>query len=89
MKMWNYASLEDETHIFYSNLHEDGSVSIAIERPHDWGFDSAKCLMPSYARSDVNGFSDEEVADIESFLRDNAPLIFELSEASYDERLIA
>lgn len=89
MKMWNYASLADETHIFYSDLHDDGTINIAIERPRDWGFDSAKCLMPSYAWSDVDGFSDEEIDDIESFLRDNAPLIFELSEAPYDERLIA
>lgn len=45
--------------------------------------------MPAYRWANVDGFTDNELADLKEFLRDNAPLIFELSEAPYDERLTA
>ncbi len=36
---------------------------------------------------DVNGLTADDLDDLEDFLRDNAPLIFELAEAPYDKRL--
>ena len=42
-----YAQFPDETVIAYSDIREDQTVEIAIERPRDWGFDSARCLMPT------------------------------------------
>lgn len=32
----------DETQIAYSDLREDGTVLIGIERPCNWGFDSSR-----------------------------------------------
>lgn len=46
--MWNYVQFPDETQIAYSDVREDGTVRIDIERPRDWGFDSARCIMPAY-----------------------------------------
>ena len=84
--LWNYIQLPDETQFAYSETRDDGTVRIAIERPRDWGFDAAECLMPAYRWSNIDGFTDEEIADFESFLRDNAPLIFELAERRRNEK---
>ena len=87
--MWEYTQFPDETQIAYSDLQEDGTVKIAIERPRDWDFDSARCLLPAYRWSEVDGFTEKEIEFFDTFLRNNAPLIFELAEAPEDERLTA
>ena len=87
--MWKYAEFPDGTCIAYSDLQDDGTIRIAVERPRDGGFDTARGLIPAYRWANVAGFTDNELADLKEFLRDNAPLIFELSEAPYDERLTA
>lgn len=74
-----YAQFPDETVIAYSDIRDDQTVEIFIERPRDWGFDSARCLMPAYRWLDVDGFSPCDLENLESFLRDNAPLIFEFA----------
>lgn len=74
-----YAQFPGETVIAYSDIREDQTVEIAIERPRDWGFDSARCLMPAYRWFDIDGFSDKDLAGFELFLRNNAPLIFEFA----------
>ena len=35
--MWNYVQFPDETQVAYSDVQEDGTVRIDIERPRDWG----------------------------------------------------
>ncbi len=74
-----YAQFPDETCIAYGDIREDQTVEVVIERPRDWGFDSARCLMPAYRWHDVDGFTEDDLARLESFLRDNAPLIFEFA----------
>ena len=71
--MWNYVQFPDETQIAYSDVREDGTVRIGIKRPRDWGFDSARCIMPAYQWSDIDGFSDQEIEEFDTFLRNNAP----------------
>lgn len=74
--MYDYAELEDGTQFAYSDVNADNTVRIAVERPRDWGFDSAVCLIPAYAWSDVDGFTDAEISSFTDFLQHNAPLIF-------------
>ena len=74
--LYDYAELEDGTQFAHSDVNEDNTVRVWVERPRDWGFDSASCLMPSYAWSHVDGFSEEELAGFTDFLKRNAPLIF-------------
>ena len=87
--MWSYVQLSDETQIAYSDLREDGTLEVAVERPVDMGFNSARCLLPAHRWFDVIGFSDEELAELDSFVRNNAPLIFELVERRAAGRAIA
>ena len=87
--MWKYLAFPDETQIAYSDLREDGTLEVAVERPVDMGFDSARCLLPAHRWFDVTGFSDEELAELDSFVRNNAPFIFELAERRASEQAIA
>ncbi len=78
--MWGYLKFPDETQIAYSDIREDGTVLVAIERPRDWEFDSARCLLPAYRWSDIDGFTEKEIEDFNRLLGNNAPFIFELAE---------
>lgn len=77
--MWRYVTFPDETIVAYSDIRDDETVQIDIERPRDGGFDTARCLMPAYRWSNVDGFSGEELESFEVFLRNNAPLIFDFA----------
>lgn len=87
--MWSYLTLADETQIAYSNVRPDGTVVIGIERPVDGGFDSARCTLPAYRWSEVEGFTDSEVAELDALLRDNAPFIFELAQRPHENKTVA
>ena len=85
--MWGYLKFPDETQIAHSDIREDGTVLVTIERPRDWGFDSACCLLPAYRWSDIDGFTEKEIEDFDRLLRNNAPFIFELAERPARERI--
>ena len=87
--MWNYVSLPDETQIAYSDVHEDGTVTVCVERPVDMGFDSARCILPAYRWEGIEGFNDSEIKKLDSFVRNNAPLIFELAQRPKSEKTVA
>ena len=86
---WDYIQLPDETQVAYSDVREDGTLEVRVERPSDMGFDSARCMLPSFTWSDVQGFSDEEMGNLDHLVRNNAPLIFEFAQADPSERLTA
>lgn len=77
--LYNYIKLADETQIAYSNIQDDNTVQIAVERPVDGGFDAACCLLPSYRWTSVEGFTQKEIDDLSDLLQHNAPLIFRLA----------
>ena len=87
--MWDYVMLADETQIALSEIQEDGTVVVAVERPADMGFDSARCVLPAMKWSDIEGFSQEEIDSLDMLVRDNAPFIFELSQRHTDEQAVA
>lgn len=45
---YSYVELEDETHIAHSNVQADGVVEVLVERPVEFGFDSAICTLPAF-----------------------------------------
>lgn len=77
--MYNYLQLADETQIAYSNILDDNTIQVSIERPVENGFDAATCLLPSYTWRDIEGFSDGDIEFFTDFIRNNAPLIYRLS----------
>ena len=82
---WNYIQLPDETQIAYSDMRKDGTIGIRVERPVEQGFDQALCTIPSYRWDNVSGFTAEEIASLDKFVRNNAPMIYELSQRAQDE----
>lgn len=76
---YNYVELEDGTQVAYSNVLDDGIVEVSIERPIELGFDSARCMLPAFEWSDIDGFDDEDMAYLDSFIHNNAPLILRLA----------
>ena len=76
---YNYVELEDGTQVAYSNVLDDGIVEVSIERPIELGFDSARCMLPAFEWSDIDGIDDEDLAYLDSFIHNNAPLILRLA----------
>ena len=82
--MWDYIMLADETQLAYSDIRDDGTIVVAVERPVDMGFDSARCILPSFKWSDIEGFTESEMKALDALVRDNSPLIFEFAQRHAD-----
>lgn len=76
---YDYAELQDATQIAYSNVLEDGTVQVSVERPVELGFDSAICALPAFEWSKVEGFTQQDMKRINDFVHANAPLILRLA----------
>ena len=76
---YDYVEFENQTQVAYSDVLADGSVEVSVERPVELGFNSALCSLPSFVWRDVVGFSNDELAQIDNFVHNNAPLILRLA----------
>lgn len=77
--MYPYLTLADETEITHSQIIEtDGrqNVEVHFERPTETGFDSARCVLPTYQWKFAEGFSSDEMAFFDEFLHSNAHLLY-------------
>ena len=77
--MYPYMILADETEITHSHvIEEDGLqfVEVHFERPTENGFESARCILPAYTWIKREGYSDQEISKFETFLRNNAHLLY-------------
>ena len=82
--MYPYLTFADETLVTHSDLqNEDGvdRVVVHFERPREGGFDSARCVLPDYAWSFCDGFSEEEQMFFDEFLTHNAHLLYRYAAA--------
>lgn len=76
---YNYVELEDGTQVAYSNVLDDGVVEVSIERPVELGFDTARCTLPAFEWSGIEGFTDDDMTYLNTFIHNNAPLILRLA----------
>ena len=77
--MYPYITLADETVITHSHLLYSGdekSVEVHFERPKPYGFDMARCVLPSYKWIIRDGYTDEEIALFERLLKDGSHSFF-------------
>lgn len=82
--MYPYIVLGDETEIMHSHIIENDGlecVEIHFERPTEEGFDSARCILPTYIWIKREGYSDNEIAKFEKLLRDNAHLLYKYAKS--------
>ena len=77
--MYPYIVLGDETEIMHSHIIENDHlecVEVHFERPTEEGFDSARCVLPTYTWIKCEGFSNNEIAKFEKILHSNAHLLY-------------
>lgn len=77
--MYEYLTLSDNTAIAHSEMKEDGTVKVYIEKPVEGGFNHVTCLLPKYEWKDCEGFDNDEIAILQKVVEDNAHLIIEFS----------
>ena len=79
--MYPFLQLDDGTEIVHSQMHEDGSVKVYIEKPDETdGFHNAYCRLPGYQWSDVFGFTETEIEKYQAIIESTAHLILEFSQ---------
>ena len=79
--MYPFMTLNDETEIVHSDMQENGTVKVYIERSDErYGFKHATCWLPHYTWEDVYHFSEEEIKQFEEIIRSTAHLIIEFSQ---------
>ena len=80
--LYPFMTLPDETEIVHSeSMVRDGKecVKVVVERPVDYGFKSAVCWLPDYHWEQVQGFSEEEIGELQGLIASLAHIIFELA----------
>ena len=84
--MYPFMTLNDETEIVHSDMQEDGTVKVYIERPDEqYGFKHATCWLPQYKWENIYHFSEEEIKQFEEIIRSTEHLIMEFSQVGVFE----
>ncbi|MBQ6065616.1 MAG: hypothetical protein IJK89_02225 [Clostridia bacterium] len=79
--MYPLLQLEDGTEIVHSEMREDKTVKVYIEKPDAADcFHSASCILPEYRWEDISGFSDDEISAYQKIVESVAHLIIEFSQ---------
>lgn len=79
--MYPFMTLPDDTETVHSEMKKDGNVKVYIETPDETdGFHHAVCILPSYDRTEIDGYSEKEMAGFRSLIENNAHLIMEFSQ---------
>ena len=83
--MYPFLQLNDQTEIVHSQMLDDGSVKVYIEKPVDGGFQSAVCFLPEYKWQEINGFEEADIQNYQDLLESVAHLIIQFSrEGGFD-----
>lgn len=80
--LYPFMTLPDDTEIVHSeSIMEDGreKVRVCVEKPVDYGFKSATCWLPDYTWEKVEGFSRDEIAQLQELIQSLAHTIYELA----------
>lgn len=77
--MYPYIVLRDETEITHSHIikvDDIQQVEVHFERPTEKGFNTARCILPSYTWIRIEGFTDKDIESFNEFLMHNAHLLY-------------
>ena len=77
--MYPFMKLDDNTEIVHSEMKDDGRVKVYMEKPIEGGFCSAVCMLPSYEWSDIEGYSEKEIARYREVIESTAHLILKFA----------
>ena len=81
--MRNYYSTVDNIVLTFSNVEEDKNgfdyITFRFERPNEKGFDFAEGTLPENQFNKVFGFSEDELMEMQEYLKNNSFLIWEIA----------
>ena len=78
--MYPFLTLDDQTEIVHSEMYEDGSVKVYMEKPDEKDcFHHATCYLPSYKWTEIFGFNDTELERLKEVIESTAHLILQYS----------
>ena len=77
--IYPFIQLADKTEIVHSEMKSDGRVMVCIEKPIDGGFQSAVCWLPDYTWEDIDGYTEDDIKDLQSKVEKWAHLIIRFS----------
>lgn len=79
--MYPFMTLDDQTEIVHSEMYDDGTVKVYMEKPDENdGFHSAYCSLPGYQWTDIMGFSEDEIARYWEILESTVHLILRFAQ---------
>ena len=82
--MYPYMTLADGTAVCHTQVFEENGerrVEVHFELPVDGGFHTARCQLPSYTWLIQEGFSEQEMNNLEQLVRNNAHLFYKYGES--------
>ena len=78
--MYPFLTLDDGTEIVHSEMLNDNTVKVYIEKPDEKDcFHYATCYLPAYKWEDIFGFSKEEIDKYQKIIESVAHLILEFA----------
>ena len=78
--MYPFMTLDDGTEIVHSDMKEDGSVKVYIEKPDEkYCFRHATCWLPTYKWGDIYQFTNEDIKHFQEIICSTEHLILEFS----------
>lgn len=79
--MYPFITLDDGAEIVHSEMKENGTVKVYIEKPDEKDcFHHAACWLPGYQWEDISGFSEAELARYAEVIRSTAHLILSFAQ---------
>lgn len=80
--MKNYYSTVDNIVLTFSDIEEKNGfdeITVYFERPNETSFDFAEGKLPNNMFYKTYGFSEDELLQLETYLRNNSFLIWEIA----------
>ena len=79
--MFPFMTLDDETEITHSEMLDNGTVKVYLEKPDEQDcFHYATCYLPDYRWENIVVFSEEEMNRYREVIESTAHLIIEFSQ---------
>ena len=79
--MYPFMTLDDGTEIVYSEMKNDGSVKVYMEKTDEKdGFHYATCYLPEYRWDDIFGLTEQELSRCQEVIETSFHLIIQFAQ---------
>ena len=77
-----YSTVNDIVLTHFDMLFDNNArfVIVRFERTNGKGFDFAECVLPECVFTKLSGFSEDELFDLEDYVKCNSPLIWDYAQ---------